>query len=78
MYKSAWEAYPLSDITPLDYGWKLSEDNTHLDINWFIGEQVPLVIEHISELDSESEDEISDEYDGEDSEEDDEEDDIDL
>ena len=46
---------------------RLSGDSTPLDINWFIGEQVPVVIEEILEDDSESEDELENEEDDSDS-----------
>ena len=74
LYKSASEAYPIFDLTAIDYGWKLSTDNERLVINWFHGDQVPQEIEAIAIVEddtNDSEDEIEDEEDESDSENDD-------
>ena len=49
LYKTAYMAYPVSDYTPIDYGWKLSKCGNYLEINWFEGNQVPLEIESLEE-----------------------------
>ena len=70
----ASEAYPIFDLTAIDYGWKLSTDNERLVINWFHGDQVPQEIEAIAIVEydtNDSEDEIEDEEDESDSENDD-------
>lgn len=58
----------MTDITPLDYGWKLSDDHARLTIKWFEGEQIPADIENSVEIEDESDDEYvqyepDDEYD---------------
>ena len=42
-------AYPVSDYTPIDYGWKLSKCGNYLEINWFQGYQVPPEIESLGD-----------------------------
>ena len=49
LYKTAYMAYPVSDYTPIDYGWKLSKCGNYLEINWFEGNQVPVEIESLEE-----------------------------
>ena len=74
LYKSTSEAYPIFDLTAIDYGWKLSTDNERLVINWFHGDQVLKEIEAIAIVKddvNDSEDEIEDEEDESDSENDD-------
>ena len=41
----AVQPFPLEGLTPLDYGWALS--NNVLTIKWFDGRQVPEVIDKI-------------------------------
>ena len=43
LYKSATTAEFLVDVSPLDYGYELYDDQ--IQIKWFEGEQVPAVIE---------------------------------
>ena len=49
LYKTAYMAYPVSDHTPIDYGWKLSKCGNYPEINWFEGDQVPPEIESLEE-----------------------------
>ena len=49
LYKTAYMAYPVSDYTPIDYGWKLSKCGNYLEINWFQGYQVPPEIESLED-----------------------------
>ena len=49
LHKTTTTAYPAEQLTEIDYGWKLSDDE-FLDIKWFEGEQVPTAIENIEEL----------------------------
>ena len=45
----AVQSLPLEGLTPLDYGWALS--NNVLTVTWFDGEQVPEVIDKIEHKD---------------------------
>ena len=45
----AVQPFPLEGLTPLDYGWALS--NNVLTVTWFDGEQVPEVIDKIEHKD---------------------------
>ena len=45
IYKTAYMAYPVSDYTPIDYGWEFWNCGNYLEINWFEGDQVPPEIE---------------------------------
>ena len=67
VYKSAGEAYPAFEYTPIDCGWKLSESSEYLEINWFEGAQVPDEIEQIDGSDAgdnvNSDDENEEDYD---------------
>ena len=51
LYKSACEAYPAFEYTPIDFGWKQSECSECLDIKWFEGPQVSIEIDQIDESD---------------------------
>ena len=42
-------AYPVSDYTPIDYGWELSKCGSYLEINWSEGNQVPPKLESLEE-----------------------------
>ena len=53
---------PVSDYTPIDYGWELSKCGNFPDINWFKGDQVPPEIEPLEETNT-SNDEMFNEYD---------------
>ena len=74
IYKSAYEQYPALDLSPIDYGWKLSDG--YLEIRWFDGEQVPSEIECLdpTEEKEECEEESDIDTDGDSSESEDEED----
>ena len=37
-------AYTVSDYIPINYGWELSKCDNYLQINWFEGDEVLLVI----------------------------------
>ena len=63
LYKNATEEDPTHSITPLDYGWQLSE--AKMQIKWYDGEQVLLEIEELIE---EDDDESDIEYEDTDSE----------
>ena len=41
--------YPVSDYTPLDYGWELSKCGNYLEIKWLKDNQVPPEIEPLEE-----------------------------
>ena len=41
LYKSASEAYPMNELTPIDYNWKLLVCSNLLTVKWFEGQQVP-------------------------------------
>ena len=46
--KRGWfVAKPCYDKTPIDYGWKLSECNEFIVIEWFHGGQVPAQVENL-------------------------------
>ena len=59
--KTAFLAYSVSENSPLDYGWRVSECNSYLETNWFEGDQVPPEIESFEET-SMSNEEILKEY----------------
>ena len=40
LYRSASEAYPMNELTPIDYGWKLLDASNFLTFMWFKGQQV--------------------------------------
>ena len=60
--KRAWyiSRYPSEQLAEIEYGWKLSEDNEFLDFEWFEGEQVPVAIKNIKELEESDEEVIDD------------------
>ena len=58
LYKNATEEDPAHSITPLDYGWQLSEGK--MQIKWYDGEQVPFEIEELIAEDDESDIEYED------------------
>ena len=70
LYKTACEAHPAMDFSPIHYGWKLSECKDFYDIDWFDGDQLPETVETMDENEEEgnveSEIEESDESDSED------------
>ena len=45
LYKTAVEAYPAINHTPIDFGWELDENNEYLQVKWFEGDQVPPQLE---------------------------------
>ena len=60
LYKTAVDAYPAINHTPIDFGWELDENNEYLQVKWFEGDQVPPQLE-LTDTDidiEESEDEI--------------------
>ena len=68
LYKTATDAYPCCDYTPLDFGWCLSRCKEFLEVKWFEGEQVPEELEQISgAIDNESDFSESDSESGSDS-----------
>ena len=38
-YSTAYDAYPVFDLFPIDYGYKLSENGESLEMHWFDGNQ---------------------------------------
>ena len=60
--KTPYMTYPVSDYTPIDYGWELSKCGSYLEINWFEGDQVPPKIESLEETNISNE-EMFNEYD---------------
>ena len=60
LYKTASEQYPAASVTPIDFGWKLTEDKEFLCINWFDGDQVPQELEEIEGGCNEDEEEDDD------------------
>ena len=62
LYKTAYMAYPVSDYTPIGYGWELSKCGNYLEINWFGGDQVFPKIESLEETNI-SDKEMFNEYD---------------
>ena len=38
LYKTAFMTYRVSESTPINYGWKLSECDSYLEMNWFAGD----------------------------------------
>ena len=55
-------ACPVSDWTPINYGWELSKCDNYLEINWLDGDQVPPEIESLEETNISNE-EMFNEYD---------------
>ena len=51
LYKSASEAYPMNELTSIDYGQKLLDGLNLLTLTWFERQQVPEEIEDIQALD---------------------------
>ena len=49
LYKAVYMACPVSDYTPINYGWEISKCGNYLEINWFEGHQVPPEIESLKE-----------------------------
>ena len=45
LYKEASFTIPCSNYTPLDFGWKLSNDKERLVLDWFDGDQIPCTLE---------------------------------
>ena len=43
-------------LTPIDYGWILSNDGNFLSVKWFEGQQVPKEIDEIKGLEECEED----------------------
>ena len=62
LYKTAYMTCPVSDCTPVDYGWELPKCGNYLEINWFEGDQVPPEIESREETNIRNE-EMFNEYD---------------
>ena len=62
LYKTTYMTRPVSDYTPIDYGWELSKCGNFPDINWFKGDQVPPEIEPLEETNT-SNDEMFNKYD---------------
>ena len=67
LYKNATEADPLGSLTPLDFGYELTEHG--MCVNWYDGEQVPPEVDDNADENSEDdnedvmdEDETDDEY----------------
>ena len=54
LYKTATEAYPVNEFTPIDFGWKLSECGDYLEMNWFEGEQIPSEVESTNSTDQDT------------------------
>ena len=46
LYKTAIYAHPAIDITPIDFGWKLSNSKDYFEMNWF---EVPEILEDLDE-----------------------------
>ena len=42
LYKEVNSAFPYSDHTPIEFGWKMSADHERLAIDWVDGKQVPV------------------------------------
>ena len=60
LYKTAVEAYPAINNTPIDLSWKLDENHEYLQVKQFEGDQVSAQLE-LTDTDidiKESEDEI--------------------
>ena len=53
---------PVSDYTPIDYGWELSKCGNYHEISWFEGDQVPPEIKSLKETNISNE-EMFNEYD---------------
>jgi len=47
LYKEASIAVPCSNYTPIDFGWKSSNDKERLELDWFDGDQISRVLEDI-------------------------------
>ena len=47
IYKTATEPYPSFENDPVDYGYKLSNNRSNLEMKWFHGDQVPASLEEI-------------------------------
>ena len=47
LYSTAYDAYPTFDLFPVDYGYKLSENDESLEVHWFGGNQTPNSIEKL-------------------------------
>ena len=62
LYKTAYIECPVSDQTPIDYGWELSKCGNYYEINWFEGDQVPPEIKSLEETNISNE-EMFNEYD---------------
>ena len=60
----SYEAYPMDELTPIYYGWKLLEGSNLLTVMWFEGQQVQQEIENVLALD-ESDDKAMDYESGE-------------
>ena len=58
LYKNATEEDPTHPLTPLDYGWELSDGK--MQIKWYEGVQVPLEMEELIEDEEETDDEETD------------------
>ena len=73
LYKTASEAYPVYNLCPLDYRYKLTTVNKEqLEMNWYIDDQVASDVEEMQldeqdqeESDNEVDDEEETEYDDE-------------
>ena len=51
LYKSACDAYPTFEFTPIVFGWKPSKCSECLEMKWFEGPQVPIEIDQIDASD---------------------------
>ena len=45
LYKTAVDAYPAINHTPIDFGWELDKNNEYLLVKWFEGDHVPPQLE---------------------------------
>ena len=59
LYRNATLAEPLLDVSPLDYGYELIDGR--IQVKWFLGEQVPAIIEEDGDSDGDAEDKDKDE-----------------
>ena len=67
IYKTATEPYPSFENDPVDYGYKLSNNQSNLEMKWFHGDQVPASLEEIiNENELSDDDDIKNDEDNED------------
>ena len=47
LYTTTYDAYPAFDLFPIDYGYKLIENEESLEMHWFDGNETPDSIEKL-------------------------------